>query len=225
MKDIERSLTTYYAARAPEYDRVYEKPERQADIRRVQEWLPAAFAGADVIDVACGTGYWTRFIAPAARRTVCVDASIETLAIAGRRLPSHTPLLVGDAYRLPIRPGRFGAAFAGFWLSHVPSARRREFLLELHRVLAPGATVVLLDNLYIEGSNHAIAERDAQGNTYQRRRLEGGSTHLVLKNFPGEAELEDLAASVGGQRTEYTAWEYYWALRYAAPAERGRLDA
>ena len=32
------TLRAYYAARAPVYDRVYRIPERQADLRRLQDW-------------------------------------------------------------------------------------------------------------------------------------------------------------------------------------------
>jgi demethylmenaquinone methyltransferase/2-methoxy-6-polyprenyl-1,4-benzoquinol methylase len=216
VKGIERSMAAYYAARAHEYDRVYEKPERQADIRAIREWLPPIFEGANAVDVACGTGYWTRFIAPAARLTVGIDASIETLAIARLRVGANAALVVADAYRLPASGASFDAAFVGFWLSHIPRARRREFLCELHRVLEPGAVVVIVDNRYVEGSNHGIAERDAEGNTYQRRRLEDGSVHSVLKNFPSEAELRHAADTAGARRIEYRAWDYYWALRYTA---------
>jgi hypothetical protein len=33
-------------------------------------------------------------------------------------------------------------------------------------------------------SNTPISRRDADGNTYQRRTLDDGSVHEVLKNFP-----------------------------------------
>ena len=39
------ALQTYYARRAAEYERVYAKPERQADLRAIEEWLPAQFSG------------------------------------------------------------------------------------------------------------------------------------------------------------------------------------
>ena len=55
-------MQSYYAARAGEYDAVYEKPERQADLRQIEQWLPSALYGERLLEVACGTGYWTQFL-------------------------------------------------------------------------------------------------------------------------------------------------------------------
>src|SRR5689334_13305251 len=121
-------MQSYYAVRAPEYDRIYLKPERQNDLRAIERWLPTKFAGARVLEIACGTGYWTQFIAPAAAHIVALDAAPETLDIAATRVPVKVEFVVGDAYALPQNRGLFDAAFAGFWFSHVPKSRQREFL-------------------------------------------------------------------------------------------------
>ena len=209
-------MERYYAARAAEYDNIYLKPERQSDLRAIERWLSPIFAGSTVLEVACGTGYWTQFIASAAASIVAVDASPETMDIAKSRVPEgKVEFLVGDAYNLSLKLGRFSGAFAGFWFSHVPRARRHEFLHSLNRLLTPGARVVLLDNRYVEGSSSPIAETDVDGNTYQARRLKDGSTHRVLKNFPTEAALRS-ALAVPGSRGTYTSWQYFWAFQYVA---------
>src|SRR5207302_8191007 len=79
VKQPDEQLPGYYAARAAEYERIYEKPERQRDLARLRELIPAYFAGRDVLDVACGTGYWTQWIAPGARRVTAIDINVETL--------------------------------------------------------------------------------------------------------------------------------------------------
>jgi demethylmenaquinone methyltransferase/2-methoxy-6-polyprenyl-1,4-benzoquinol methylase len=207
-------LQTYYAARAPEYDSVYLKPERQADLRAIEQWLPPHFSDASVLEVACGTGYWTQLIAPVASHVVALDIAPETMCIAKDRVPEdRVQFLVGDAYQLPLHLDQFGAAFAGFWFSHVPKARQHEFLLGLGTLLEPGARVVLLDNRYVEGSSSPVTEHDADGNTYQTRRLKDGSTHRVLKNFPSEAELQTLVANLG-ECARFTRWRYFWAFEY-----------
>jgi ubiquinone/menaquinone biosynthesis C-methylase UbiE len=214
MPNSEVSMQSYYAARALEYDRVYEKPERQDDIRSLQAWLPQLFRGSRVLEVACGTGFWTQLIAQTANSVVAIDSAPETIAVAESRVPpDKVSFLVGDAYRLPRHRGPFQAAFAGFWLSHVPKGRQREFLRGLAAAIQPGANVVLIDNLYVEGSNHPITERDSSGNTFQTRRLDDGTVHRVLKNFPTEAELRELTLGIG-RNVVFTSLKYYWAIQY-----------
>lgn len=207
-------MQDYYAARAREYDRIYLKPERQHDLRAIEAWLPTVFAGRAVLEIACGTGYWTQFIAPVATRALAIDAVAQTLQIARQRVAVGTvEFVAGDAYALPVRAREFEAAFAGFWFSHVPKSRIRAFLVGLHRTLVPGARVVFLDNRYVEGSSTPICERDAQGNTYQLRRLDDGSTYTVLKNFPDEHQLREATREIA-RDLRLRHWQYYWALEY-----------
>jgi ubiquinone/menaquinone biosynthesis C-methylase UbiE len=218
-KPSDTQMVSYYAARAPEYDRIYEKPERQADIADLRERLPALFSGKRVLEIACGTGFWTQFIAPQARAMVALDAAPQTMAIAAQRVaPDKVRFVTGDAYTLPTDLGAFDAAFAGLWFSHVPRARQREFLKGLGAVLAPGAVAVLLDNRYVPGSSTPITETDADGDSYQLRPLDDGSTHRVLKNFPTSARLRQL---LDGLADEWVLIElaYYWALQYRVMAQ------
>lgn len=210
-------MQSYYAARAGEYDRIYAKPERQGDLRQIERWVASNLDREDVLEVACGTGYWTQFLALSASSVLAIDSSPETLRIATARVErSRVEFAVGDAYALPGRPDRFTAAFAGFWFSHVPLERRAEFLLGLNAAIRPGARVVLLDNLFVAGSSTPLAQRDAAGNSYQARTLDDGSNHLVMKNFPSEAELHSLVAGGIGSGPRYTAWRYFWAFEYSA---------
>ncbi len=207
-------MQAYYASRAPEYDRVYQKPERQDDLRAMERWLPTVFAGKDLLEVACGTGYWTQFLAPVAKRIVAVDAAPETMAIARSRVASPRVTFVeGDAYRVDAIAKGHDAGFAGFWISHVPRSRRLPFLHAFHRALRPGARVVMMDNREVAGSTTPIAFTDEAGDSFQDRRLADGSTYRVLKNFPGEAELRALLRDLTtGLR--YHAWQHYWAIEY-----------
>ena len=213
------SLQSYYAARAAEYDAVYRKPERQPDLRQIERWLPSLLRDRRILEIACGTGYWTRFLEPVASSIVAIDSAEETLHIARQRVaPGKVSFAIGDAYA-PAPPGRsFDAAFAGFWLSHVPRERLLEFLGALDAALEPGAKVVFLDNRFVPGSSSPIAERDASGNTYQWRGLSDGSKHRVLKNFPSETELHDLVGAGLGRSPRYTQWRYFWAFEYCVPA-------
>ena len=216
MSHDQLAMQSYYGARAPEYDQVYLKPERQTDLAAIQSWLPPKFTDVKVLEIACGTGYWTQFIAPVAAHVLALDAAPETLAIARSRVPeAQATFLAGDAYALPVHLGPFDAAFAGFWFSHVPKTRRREFFAGLSACLRPRARVILLDNLYVEGSSSPITDQDRDGNTFQTRRLADGSSYRVLKNFPSEVELQESVAGFG-ECCIFTRWQYYWAFEYVA---------
>jgi ubiquinone/menaquinone biosynthesis C-methylase UbiE len=218
----EDPMKAYYAARAAYYDDVYAKPERREDIAFLRGYLPKAFAGRSVLEVACGTGYWTQFIAPAAAAMTATDATAEPLEIAkGRPGTQSVRYALADAYALPSGLGPFDAAFAGLWLSHVPIGRRREFFSSLHRLIAPGARVILIDNSEVQCRELPIAERDDEGNTYQHRRLKDGSVHRVLKNFPARGELEAMIAGFGSHPA-YRNLENFWLFEYEAVREGGR---
>jgi demethylmenaquinone methyltransferase/2-methoxy-6-polyprenyl-1,4-benzoquinol methylase len=214
----ERQLAEYYARRADEYERIYAKPERQADLGVLRTRLAKAFAGRSVLELACGTGWWTEVIAPAAAEVTAIDAGEEVLAIARAKHypPGRVSFAIGDAYALPDFGRRHSALFAGFWWSHVPRARLDEFLRGAGRAVAPGALMVFLDNRYVEGSSTPIARRDAEGNSYQVRTLEDGGTHEVLKNFPTEGELIR-SASRHGWGANVELLQHYWLLTYWSP--------
>jgi ubiquinone/menaquinone biosynthesis C-methylase UbiE len=214
----DQQIHDYYASRAPEYDRVYLKPERQADLAEIRRWLPTLFAGKSLLEIACGTGYWTQYIAPVASTVLAIDASPETLQIARTRVqPDQAEFVTGDAYHLPAAAHGFQSAFAGFWFSHIPKDRIREFLTHLHQALVPGAKVVFLDNRFVEGSSTPISERDELGNTYQTRLLDDGSRHQVLKNFPSQSELRHAIEGIGVNYRLHE-WPYFWAIEYAVAA-------
>jgi SAM-dependent methyltransferase len=210
-------LVDYYRRRAGEYEDIYAWPERQLDLDVLRRDIPVCFSGRTVLEIACGTGYWTQRIAGTAKRIVATDVAPEPMAIARAKDYGDCPVEFrsADAYALDASLGSFDAAFAGFWWSHVPLSRRAAFLQSLHGRLAPGARVVMFDNRYVAGAMHPIAERDAEGNTYQRRRLSDGSENRVLKNFPDEAGLRACFSRCASFK--YTPLQYYWLLEYSLP--------
>lgn len=210
-------LVDYYRRRAAEYEAIYAWPERQADLDVLRKEIPARLAGRTVLEIACGTGYWTERIARTAKRIVATDLAPEPMAIArAKDYACPVEFRSADAYSLDETPGAFDAAFAGFWWSHVPISRRGAFLHSLHARLHRGARVVIFDNRYVEGEMHPIVETDGEGNTYQRRRLADGGEHRVLKNFPSEEDLRRPLAGLAST-VRYTPLRYYWLLDYRLP--------
>ncbi len=243
--DITESMREYYAQRALYYERVYHRPERQADLRAIEAWLATQFAHLDGLEIACGTGWWTPHAARDARSWLATDLNPQTMEVALRKaLPAAVRFATVDAYTLQglgayqpdgasvlatskapkapkapkesTRAARFDAAFAGCWWSHVPLQRLPGWLALLHDHLASGARVVFLDNSFVQTSSTPLSRRDDSGNTYQNRVLDDGSQHEVLKNFP----TPDQAILALGPRATDVQWlpyTHYWVLSYALP--------
>lgn len=211
---VDPQMQAYYAQRAGYYDAVYERPERAADIVLLRQLLVQRLSGRRVLEVACGTGYWTQHVVPVSATLVATDATPEPLELARQRpTVAGARFEIADAYRLDAGLGRFDAAFAGLWLSHVPIGRRLQFLGSLHRLLEPGSRVLRFDNSQVQLRDFPIVERDAEGNTFQQRVLRDGSVHRVLKNFPLEHELLALVAGIGTEPC-YRMLENFWWFEY-----------
>jgi demethylmenaquinone methyltransferase/2-methoxy-6-polyprenyl-1,4-benzoquinol methylase len=206
-------LEQYYSKRAGEYEQVYEKPERQRELEWLRRRVPEVFRGRTVLEVACGTGYWTQFIAPAARRVYAGDINESVLEIAREKPipPGKATFFKADAVSLDNVPPGCNAAFAGFWWSHVKKSDLVTFLANLAARLEPGALVGILDNSWAPGSSTPVSRTDAEGNTYQMRKLANGEQFEVLKNFPTPDEL---AAAVRpfAREAHLEALNFYWLL-------------
>ncbi|MBL8341768.1 MAG: class I SAM-dependent methyltransferase [Rubrivivax sp.] len=209
-------MRAYYVQRAAYYERVYHKPERQADLRAMEAWVAGPFAGRRVLEVAAGTGWWTPHAARQAADWLATDINPETLALAkAKRMPQCVRFAEMDAYTFEgLGAGeRFDAAFAGCWWSHVDRRVLPGWLGRLHERLEPGARVVFLDNSFVQTSSTPITRSDEAGNTYQLRTLDDGSVHEVLKNFPAP---EQAIACLGPRvvQPRWLAHTHYWILSY-----------
>jgi len=204
-------LAEYYRERAAEYDAVYAKPERQQDLATLHSLLPPLVAELGVLEIAAGTGYWTRVLSGSAAAITATDLNAETLEVARAREYGRATVTfrLADAYALDQVPGEFGAAFAGFFWSHVLRADLPRFLAGLSARLGPGARLIIVDNRYVPGSNHPISRTTEAGDTYQRRTLNDGRSYEIVKNFP---DREQFTADVAGVAADvrWTELRYYW---------------
>ncbi len=216
MNKDDKIMKSYYKERAPVYDRVYAYPERQDDLRFLEEYIANQFINLSVLEVAAGTGYWTQFIASKAKSIFATDATSEALEqINQRPLAKDVQTAVIDAFALDEIGKSFNGAFAGLWISHIPKQRLMEFLTVLHSCLNKDSTVVFLDNSSAQCQRLPISYTDRYGNTYQDRELDDNSVHRVLKNFPTESELVE-ATSKFGKNQKYIELENFWMFQYEA---------
>jgi ubiquinone/menaquinone biosynthesis C-methylase UbiE/DNA-binding transcriptional ArsR family regulator len=96
-------------------------------------------------DLGCGTGLLSEALAPVVRRVIAVDESGAMLDAARGRLSAleNVDVRSGSIEALPIADGELDVALL-FMVTHLVLAPAR-VLAEVHRVLAPGGRMVMLD--------------------------------------------------------------------------------
>ena len=106
--------------------------------------------GLDVVELACGTAYFSAWLTRAGATTVAVDLSGEQLATA-RRLQGLFgpvfPLVQGDAERVPLASGRFDLVVSEHGVAAWCDPER--WLPEAARLLRPGGRLVFLTNSHL----------------------------------------------------------------------------
>ncbi len=206
-------MKEYYQKRAKEYDLVYQKPERQSDLKELQEYLKPTFENKKVLEIACGTGYWTKTIAKTCTSILATDINATVLAIATTK--KYDAELVEfkelDFWQLENTTNVYDSVFGGFIWSHILKKDLPHFLTILQNQLDVNGELIFIDNKYVEGSNTPIARTDEDGNTYQIRKLENGEEYEVLKNFPTMDEVKHLIRDMNLEM-KWTELEYYWIL-------------
>ena len=207
-----RMSVEYYRKRAAEYENIYAKAERAKDITQVKKALIDCFSGKKVLDIGCGTGYWTYWISQSATEIHATDINETVLEIAKKKKYA-CPVTWGkeDYYELKSPAVPWDALLCSFVISHIPKNKLEEFWKGIRKMLLPGSICVFVDNLYIKGNSTPIAKTDSEGNSWQQRKLENGESFEVLKNYPSVEELKLLFHLE--DEIEYQKFEYYWMLK------------
>lgn len=188
-------INEYYSKRAQQYEQIYHRddPVRQSEQNKIAEEIKETFCNRKVLEVACGTGFWTAFLSETAKTIVGIDNSNEVLEIARyKNYKCPTDFQKCDAYNLPFPAYSFDGGMANFWFSHIPKERIRLFLNGFHRVLSNKAIVFMADNVFNEGIGGKLVRDKGEDNTYKIRVLESGEQYKVLKNYYSEEEIVNI---------------------------------
>jgi len=213
--DVERILgeqARYYESRAPEYDDVWFRrgpydlgAEGNAlwfeETARLEAAVDDLDASGAVLELACGTGIFTRRLAPRARRLIALDAAASTLRINRARVGDpRIEYVHGDLFEWePPQGVRFDLIFFAFLISHIPPVRFEAFWSRLVRWLAPGGRVFFCDDMpgaEARPSNPG-KDVDAGPDFAHRRRLLDGREYTIVKVFHQPDELTTALGSLG----------------------------
>lgn len=209
---MNQDITIYYNDRAAEYDKVYQIPEEQEDLSKSTELFQNIFANKSVLELACGTGYWTEQISKTANSILATDINKAVIDVARtRQYNNNVTFQVADMYSLSIdKP--FDGLFGGFIWSHILLQDIDNFILRLKDLVSENGEIVFIDSKQVQGTNHdkkRITRIDQYGNTFQTRKLENGTTHEVLKNFPSKHFLKNKLSHISTE-ANIIELEYYW---------------
>src|SRR5262245_4304421 len=202
--DLLSEQIRYYEARAPIYEQLYFRQGRYAvddegwtrnwerETGELEGFVEALPADGSVLELACGNGLWTRFLAPRASRLVAVDSSPTMLARHRSWIDDERVSYVeADLFGWE-QDERFGLIFAGFFLSHIPPDRWARFWEKVAGWLEPGGTLAFVDDCW------------APDRPRSSDRVEGGPDHAHIRRLDEDAYTivkrffrpEELAASL-----------------------------
>lgn len=142
-----------------------------------------------IIDVGCGPGQWTNFLASRGASVVGIDPTARFIEEARRRYPEQR-FTVGRAEQLEAADGQLGGVLSWFSLIHTAPDEVDAILAEFTRALRPGGGLALG---FFEGPTVAPFEHAVTTGFYWpleelRRRVEAaglGCTHAVARTDEG----------------------------------------
>ncbi len=233
--ELERVLAEqrdYYRARAPEYDAWFLRQGRydrgeahraqwEAEVERLERALAAFAPSGDILELACGTGWWTERLAGYGSSLTAVDASPEVLELNKKRLLADVTYLEADLFAW--EPERtFDTVFFSFWLSHVPPERFAAFWDTVRRSLRPGGRVFFIDSRYTPEATAKDHQLGLPENVSETRKLDDGRSFEIVKVF---YEPEWLGAQLGasGWRAEVGQTETFFLYGVAEPDDNVSL--
>jgi SAM-dependent methyltransferase len=214
----------YYEQRAGEYDDWWMRRGRydtgpvenarwaaeQAEVCAVLDRLDV---GGDVLELAPGTGQWSRLLLPRSASLTLVDASPGMLARNPAASDRRSRTVVADLFEWTT-DARFDTVACGFWLSHVPDRLFGEFVGRMAGWLRPGGRLFYVDSLpYAARRSPALVATDGERHT---RRLADGRQFSVVKVFRPAGALAAAFAAAGidaDVRETATLFQYATGVR------------
>lgn len=206
-------IVKYYRERAGEYEQSYyrDNAARRNEIDDDADRLANLVIGKTVLEIACGTGYWTEVMSRTAKSIIATDIAPEMVEEAKQK-QHRCPVqfIVADMNHLPVFP-KFDIVALGFWYSHHPKQNLEQLYALLNKQVTKDGKIWMIDNNPpAEGATHDSTGTDEFGNNMKKRKLNDGREFVIIKNYFSEKELHDLLSS--HYKIESIVYgTYYWS--------------
>jgi len=198
-------LFAYYEAQAANYEDFYDgkgqaiaalSGEYATDVAGATTLL-SSFGRGDVVDLACGTGFWLTVYGRNAASITLVDQSEQALAHCERRvrhlgLATASRIVRGDVFDVQLVEAGYDACILGFLLSHLTAAETDALFARVRTVLRPRAELAVIDSVWSE-ARKPHRQRDG----LERRSLSDGRSFSIRKKYYDRPELESLLSRHG----------------------------
>ncbi|MFC5462328.1 class I SAM-dependent methyltransferase [Massilia niabensis] len=212
-----QQVAKYYALLGEALEDKYLEPDMDEDIDDMSIHLGTLLSGHTVLELGCGTGFWTEVVAESAQSVVAVDINASLVDIARERgMPEgKVTFRVADALDLPEdignEVGKITAVLVSFLWSHLNKKEQEGLLATLKKRLGKDVLLVLLDDSFVEGFSETIAKTDADGTTYEILTLPSGERFEVPKSYQSDSALRKRLGNVAKDiRIERV--EFFWIL-------------
>ena len=213
--DIIAEQINYYRRRASEYDVTSSPPGDPLapfgeDIQRA---LHAFRPTGEVLEIASGTGSWTRLLLEHASSVTALDAAPEMHQESRHKLGDDPRVRYIEADILSWEPDRpYDVVFFSNWLSHVPPGFFNRFWAILERAILSNGRVFLVDENKDAWRHEHLRETFVAGETVPvvTRPLQDGTTFNVVKVFWDPQDLRDRLTKLGWDIDVHSSGPFFW---------------
>ena len=208
-----QQVAKYYALLGEAVEDKYLEPDMDEDIDDMSIHLGNVLAGHTVLELGCGTGFWTEVAAESAQSVLAVDINANLVDIARERgMPDgKVSFRVADALDLPEDIGSFSAVLVSFLWSHLNKKEQEGLLATLKKRLGKDVLLVILDDSFVEGFSETIAKTDAEGTTYEILTAPNGERFEVPKSYQSDSALRKRLGNAG-KEIKIERVEFFWIL-------------
>jgi SAM-dependent methyltransferase len=208
-----QNVAKYYALLGEALEDKYLEPDMDEDIDDMSIHLGTLLAGHTVLELGCGTGFWTEVVAESAASVTALDINAALVDIARERgmAEGKVSFRVADALDLPEDIGKFTAVLVSFLWSHLNKKEQEQLLATLKKRLGKDVLLVLLDDSFVEGFSDTIARTDADGTTYEILTTPEGERIEVPKSYQSDSALRKRLGNAG-KEIKIERVEFFWIL-------------
>jgi SAM-dependent methyltransferase len=215
-EDVLSQQLAYYRARAQEYDESVQlrgrfsapgMPDVDREWHHVASTLQALPRVQSAMELACGTGLWTKILLTVSDSLVAVDGAQEMLDVNHAKLSSsRVTYQLADLFNWKASQD-FDLVFFAFWISHVPGSLMEQHLAEVAKSVKPGGRLFILD----EPSGGKQLSGPSDGGE-QTRTLHSGASFRIVKVYPDPDELAAKLKLLGFKDIHVWHGDYYFYI-------------